>query len=308
MPKIIYTGDIVEIRYIFQSEESLFSGDFENQSASLVLRTDYSIFLAKADDFFVKSANLEKSGSQYTLSLSIIPWKTGFISFPRFNLSSLVAFSQNKEFSGISTPVIISLSQIEVKSLAQKTKSHSFLPQSSPLVMPGTTAFLIFLALSALFLFFLMMYALLRLPKIAGMVRNLSYLYSLKKKSRKTIKKLLNLQKKSVSSNDKDFAHEVQHILRAFLTNRFSTDFFSVTSSTMYQVFSELLGYSLSEHQETTIENLLSIFNRLDYVRYAENAHFLSEQENSGTNEKAAILQSAIHVVEGFDTERKGAE
>ena len=91
MPKIVYIGDTVEIRYIFHSEAKLFGGEFsDSPSAFLNLNTEYDFFKANAADFAVTKATLEKINAEYTLTMTVIPWKTGYLQIPPFNLNSLV--------------------------------------------------------------------------------------------------------------------------------------------------------------------------------------------------------------------------
>jgi len=126
MPKLPYIGDTVEIRYIFHSDANLFPGDFEKGNAFLELRRDYISFASQENDFTLKACSLEKISSEYTLTLTIIPWKAGFLQISPFNLTSLVLFSQNLQeeksnsISGQSIPYIITLSPLEIKSLLAK--------------------------------------------------------------------------------------------------------------------------------------------------------------------------------------------
>ena len=309
MPKIIYIGDTVEVRYIFHSNATIFDGDFAvKPSTKLSLRTDFDYFRLNASDFTVTSANLEKLNSEYTLTLNLIPWKTGFCVIPPFNLANLVRFTLESEgifsTSASNFPFIVSLSPIEVKSLVKKTGIHNFLPQSGPLTLPGTTFFLVILAIISMIIFAALIYTLLHLPKIAHFIENFTYLYSLKKNSRKTIKKLLNLQKESEKiTSDKEYASQIQHILRNFLNKRFGTDFSSVTTSGIAHLFNELMGGDLNENQAESIETLQEIFNRLDFIRFAQNARFLPAGENSDTSERSSITEKAVHLVESFDLE-----
>lgn len=306
MPKIIYVGDTVEIRYIFHSEDALFGGEFENPSAKLELRTDSSIFLSREDYFTVRSALLEKINTEYTFSLTIIPWKTGICELPQLNLSSLVNFSQDRNSAKANRPFVVSLSPIEVKSLVQKTKNHDFLPQAAPLTLPGTTIVLLVIAILAFIAFAGLLFMLLHLPTIVRFIENLSYLYSLRKNSRLAIKQLLALQKKSSQMpSDKDFAGEIQHILRNFLSKRFGQDFSSVVTNGFYPIFTEISGGNLTEQQEKAVDELVSIFARLDYVRFSENAKFLTETENNGTPERFTLIKNAVQMIADFDKEEE---
>ena len=306
MPKIIYIGDTVEIHYVFHSEAKAFSGNFSDSPAcSLNLNTNYDFFRANDSDFTVKTARLEKVNAEYTLTLTIIPWKTGLLQIPPFNLNSLVNSSMDfavSKKSPVFTPFIISLSPIEVKSLVTKTKNKSFMPQSAPLVMSGTTGFLAILAVGAFFLFSLIVFILLHIPRVGFFLRNLSRLYFLKKNSRRAIKKLRRLQKESDRiPSDKDFSEKIQHIVRKFLQGRFNRDFSSITTGSLYNIFTDLCGGELEESQDNTVEKLISIFSRLDYIRFSEKASFLNEAENGGTRERFSIITAAVTLIEDFD-------
>ena len=302
MPKIVYIGDTVEIRYIFHSDSKIFGGEFDNTQAKVNLRTDYGFFQAHGNDFTVKSATLEKLNGEYTLSLSVIPWKTGFCSIPPFNLTSLVQFSQGKTGAA---PYIVSLSPVEVKSLVTKTGNHNFMPQASPLTLPGTTSLVVTFTVLSLILFSVLLFILLHLPKIARILNNFSYLHSLKKNSRRAVKNLNRLQKNFNLLSDKEYASQIQHILRDFLSARFRTDFSAVTTSKFYSLFTELLGGKMNSIQENAMEELLSLFNRLDYVRFSENSGFLSAENNQGKSEKLTIIEDSIHMIEDFDREEE---
>ncbi|WP_407428140.1 hypothetical protein [Treponema sp.] len=309
LPKIIYIGDTVEIRYIFHSEAKLFGDEFQNPTAKLNLRTDFPAFLEKETDFSLISANLEKINSEYTFSITLIPWKTGFISFQPLNLVSLVTFSQKKENASFLPPFLISLSPIEVNSIVKKTGATSFRPLHPPLVIPGTTTLLIILAVLFIVLFSILLFALLHMPQISRFIGNLTYLYSLKKNSRKSIKKLIKLKKNQENyTSDKNFASEIQHILRDFLNNRFSQNFSSMTTQNLYSLFTDFSGGSLTVHQQNTIESLISIFTRLDYIRFARNAAFLTAGCNNGISERLSICESSIKLIEDFDADEESQE
>ncbi|MCR4822502.1 MAG: hypothetical protein K5873_06485 [Treponema sp.] len=307
MPKIIYSGDKVEIRYIFHSDAKIFSGDFyDKDTAFLELKTDYDFFKKTEEDFYLEEASLQKINSEYTLILTIFPWKTGYLSIPPFNLTNLVNYSQkDKKYSSFQ-PCIITLSPVEVKSLLAKSKNKSFMPPASPLVLPGTSIMLVILISAGLVVFASLIFALLRLPKIAAFIEKLTYLYSLKKNSRKSIKKLLLLKKKQGNiPSDKDFAEKIQSILREFLSCRFGRDFSAITTRALGDFFYRLCGGDLSPHEENAVENLSALFSRLEYIRFAREGAFLAPRENDGIGERDSIIEKAITLIEDFDLEEE---
>lgn len=311
MPRLIYTGDFVEIRYIFHLENDIFGGEFSKNSARLSLSKEFNFFKAHEDEFSVLSAQLEKINTEYTLFLAVVPWKTGFLSIPPFNLTNLVNFTRKNSLSQTgepfplaSIPFIVELSPLEVNSLASETGAKSILPHSPPLLLPGTTALLVTLAVLAIVLFALLIFILLKFDRVKKFILATLYIWSLKRNSRVTVKKILQLQKDSKNIPlDKDFAENLQHILRVFLKKRFAYDFDSVSTKEIYPTFSGLLGGDLDENQEKSVEHTTEIFSRLEYIRFAKNAHFLSAKENTESNEdeRISITDSAILLVKEFD-------
>lgn len=314
LPKIVYIGDTVEIRYVFHSDARLFSGDFSTKpNARLNLRTDYLLFKASEEDFTIRSAFLEKINSEYTLSLTVVPWKTGYLSIPQFNLNSLVNFSSNfavgKQVSFVSVPFIVNLSPVEVRSLVKKTGVQSFMPPSSPLTLPGTAALLVIIGIVSLILFSFVIFVLIRIPQIAKFFRRLSYLLSLKKNTRRAIKNISRLMKSSSKiKSDKEFARMLQNLIREFLGKRFSHDFSSVTTGKLYNFFLDLCAGDMDENQERPVEKLFSIFLRLDYIRFSKDAAFLVQGKHKSQNERFTICKDAIGMVRDFDSESQEEE
>ena len=303
MPKTAFVGDTVEIHYIFDWDSDFFSAE---RAASLGLNAHrlelnpkYAFSALDSENFALKNVLLEKNGGQYTLSLTIVPWKAGFLQISGFDLGSFITFSHPKLEAA---PFYVLLEPIEVKSLVQKTGNHSFLPAASPLILPGTTALLATLAILALIFFGTLLFALLHIPKIVRFLENLAYLYALKKNSRKAIKKIRTLKSDSEKIfSDKDFAETLEHILRDFLTKRFARDFSSVTTNALSPLFDDLCGGNLDAGQEAIVENLVALFSRFDFVRFSENAQFLSERENGGTKERKTLCEKSIQIIEDFD-------
>jgi hypothetical protein len=307
MPKIIYVGDTVEIRYVFKSKEDF---GLPQKNGLLNLKKNSDFLRQHAPDFTVTSGFLQKNGEDCTLCLSLIPWKSGFLKIPRFNLSYFIQNCRTDDFSSSDKNLIygqfdgharniIEISQIEVKSLLENNEKNDFFPQKSPLVLPGTTALLVTLGILAFIAFSALIYVILHLPKVSHFVTNLLYIYSLKKNTRKTLKKLLGLKKDSPQlPSDKDFAARLQHILRDFLTGRFKKEFSSVTTRNIYQILEDLCGGSFLPNQEITVEKLISIFSRLDFIRYSEKNVFLAD-------EREKLVSLAIEQIENFEAEEE---
>ena len=307
MPRLIYTGDLVEIRYTLKTEKNpLSQGDNDENSPKIFRLKANSNFLTDYEnDFTVSDGILQKTGENFTLILSIFPWKTGFLKIPRFSIENFLQNCEQTSISRISdefSGLYIEISPIEVNSLATKIGRNEFFPQRNPLLLPGTTAFLMVIGIFTFILFSLMIFLLFNLSKVKFFAKNLLYRYNLKKNSKKTIKKIRALQKKSSKiQNDKDFAENLQHILRDFLSNRFQKDFSSATTKDLSKILTDLCGGDLSEHQGNTIDSLVSLFARLEVIRF-------SEKRNFQTSEREKLAENAILIVEWFSVDSTDGE
>lgn len=273
-----------------------------SKSLKIELRADSEFFKSHENDFTVKEIFLEKINSDYTLSLKVVPWKTGYLIIPPFDLLSLLHEAKNSQVKKNSRNFMISLKPIPINSLAEKNAISDFRPQAAPKMLPGTLIFLAVRIGIYIFLIFAAIFAILKIPATAKIIENFAYLFSLRKNSRKTAKKLKNLLSSSQKiKNDKDFAQNLQNILREFLKKRFSRDFSSVSTNAIYQEFENLLGGELSEFQDEAVENLIEVFFRTDFIRYSPNSAF-----QDGEREK--IILKSLEMLSLFDTNENEIE
>ena len=336
-PKNANIGDTIEIKYVFHSSENFADGFFSDKnensengnsengkntkndkntpsnenaknfvpnskSIKIELRADSEFFKSHENDFAVKEIFLEKINSDYTLSLKVVPWKTGYLIIPPFDLLSLLHEAKNSQVKKNSRNFMINLKPIPINSLAEKNAISDFRPQAAPKTIPGTLIFLAVRIGIYIFLIFAAIFAILKIPATAKIIENFAYLFSLRKNSRKTAKKLKNLLSSSQKiKNDKDFAQNLQNILREFLKKRFSRDFSSVSTNAIYQEFENLLGGELSEFQDEAVENLIEVFFRTDFIRYSPNSAF-----QDGEREK--IILKSLEMLSLFDTNENETE
>lgn len=273
-----------------------------SKSLKIELRADSEFFKSHENDFAVKEIFLEKTNSDYTLSLKVVPWKTGYLIIPPFDLLSLLHEAKNSQTKKKSRNFMITLKPIPINSLAEKNAVSDFRPQAAPKTLPGTLIFLAVRIGIYIFLIFAAIFAILKIPATAKIIWNFAYLFSLRKNSRKTAKKLKNLLSSSEKiKHDKDFAQNLQNILRDFLKKRFSRNFSSVSTNAIYQEFENLLGGELSEFQDAAVENLIEVFFRTDFIRYSPNAAF-----QDGEREK--IILKSLEMLSLFDTNENEIE
>lgn len=275
MPESPSVGDTAELRYIFHTDKDLIEGEATHRD----LPVDMPVFSAQQEKCTVLSAALDRFGSEYTLSLTLVGWKVGQIDFSAFVLGDY----------------LIDLEPVEFGSVVEKTGAAGFRPPSPPLVVPGTTAVLAVLAVFLVILFGVALFALFHIPAIADFLTKSREERRARRNMRVTLKKLRTLATKHASLDDAHFCAAVQHILRGYLTKRFYRDFAPVGSADLYAIFTELSGGELPEEQENAVQQILYLFNRTDYIRYAH--------ANLNLGEREEILNAAATSVEMQVTE-----
>jgi len=273
-PVTVYVGDSVEVRYSFHSELNLMGT--ATKKNRIELSADYPVFLSQKDKFTVVNAYIENDGNEYTFLMNIVPWVRGRVSFPYFDLCSLIAYSSEENKSD--AYFYMELSPIDVLSIAEKNGAHSFLPPSPPLLIPGTAFLIAVLSVVFLFLFGTLIVAIANIPSIRTKVSELLFLYSMRRVSRKTVKKLMKLKKASQKiTNDSDFALSLQKIFREYLTNHFLENFKSLTSAEIYGKVSDIFNGEIP----SSLEYASEFFVRTDFVRFAGGAFLSGERDET---------------------------
>ncbi|MBP5748227.1 MAG: hypothetical protein J6W63_07705, partial [Treponema sp.] len=140
IPKEVYVGDTAELRFSFNAPVDLFAGvpAEKIKNGELLLSTENPSF--KMQNYDVKQISLRLIGRTYTLSLVFVPWVTGTINFPSFDLNALIhsetKVSIPEELAD--KPFVIELQSVEVLSLVQKYNAITLRPPLPPSLLPGT--------------------------------------------------------------------------------------------------------------------------------------------------------------------------
>lgn len=269
LPETAYLGDTVEIRYIFHTDTEIFVCDDGTHED---LPTDWPAFAAQRENCTVLSASLDRFGTAYTLTLTLVAWKVGTLAFAPFSLGSYTVL----------------LDPIEINSIVEKSGAPGFRPPSAPLVVPGTTAVLAVIAV--LFLFVLAVAAFVLLHRSA--VADFFVARRARRNMRAVLKKLRALALRHDDIDDHDFCAAVQHILRGYLSERFACSFAAVETGGLYAAVSAICGGALDEAQDAMMEEVLYLFNRTDYIRYAH--------ADLPAGEKELLLSVAVDAVESI--------
>ncbi len=268
LPETAYLGDTVEIRYIFYADTDLIGGD----GAHADLPTDLPAFAAQREHCTVLSASLDRLGSAYTLTVRLVGWKVGTITFAPFSIGSHMVL----------------LDPIAVNSIVEKSGARGFRPPSPPLAVPGTTAAFVVIAVLFLLVLVAALFVLLHLSAFADFFAA----RRARRKMRVVLKKLRALAVRSDDTDDRQFCAAVQHILRGYLSERFACPFAAVETGGLYAAVSAICGGALDGAQDAMLEELLYLFNRTDYIRYAH--------ADLPAGEKELLLSVAVDAVESI--------
>ena len=261
LPKKIYVGDVAEIRVSFNSGIDFFADLPANQIERNLNLSNLAIDVDN-DDFLLKNAILRRVDLTYTLVLFVVPWNTGEIKIPAINLTAGI-------YTDEKMPFVIPIEPFTVSSILTKGVESSMVPPVPPLLIPGTTYFLYgFIILFIVFLIFFFR-LLFNWSKLVGKIKN----YKLKKtyiqNKKFTLKQLKKLEKKYSKISDKEFCTELVLIIRNYLKVRYGQSFDSIPTSKLMKEFNKLTADTMSDSAIENVEELISVFYRADYIRFA---------------------------------------
>ncbi len=311
IPKNVYIGDKAELKYVFQTEVDFFSDKIgEERTSHLDLSTDFYVFEQLKDSCSVLGACLDRTGFEYTLTISIIPWTVGTIFFAPFDLSALIKQSLNRDYTG--APFLIKLDPVTINSIVEKTQVKSLKPALSPFILPGTIFFISFVVILLILSMACLSIVLVKVPYFLFLYNVSKSTIAQRKLLRRTIKQLRRLLNVSGKiKDDREFCCRLQYILRMFLTHRFDRPFLSITTDLMYQEFTDVAGGSIDDDADHTVHQILEIFNRTDYVRYASGSidsfkiPVALHQANLAEGERDMLISRSIKLVTQFVVEKK---
>lgn len=267
MPKTAYIGDRCELKYVFHTDADLFGEKGSgNKSSSIELETQIPVFISEADKCLVQSVLLEHTSYEYTLTIKFIPWKSGLLDFGAFDLAGLVRLSQKKDGAG--SVFLIDINPVTINSIVEKTGITSLRPAMGPMVVPGTTYILIILGILFLICSFALGYLVLKLPVMIAFYISTKQQRYIKRQTKKTIRQMSRLLKQKL--NDNDFCQKLSDLLRGYLAFRFDQDFMILTTGRLYSKFESLACGQISTSKEAAISNVIEVFQRCDYIRFAK--------------------------------------
>lgn len=271
MPKKVYIGDTAELRCSFNTDLDLFKQLPKNEVKSFSL----SGFTGPLDarDYEIKQIQFySPSVNYYSLVITFVPWKTGSIKFPAYDVVYGLCQATNSENIN-SSSLIISFDDINIVSLTEQNSIASPRGALSPLLLPGTTyriyALIVLLVLAAIAVF----ETILKHKKIATFIKTQRLLAKYRKNKKKTIKELNKIKTSKEEKNDKDIAAQMQNLMRNYLEVRFDYPFSRCGASEIMKGFTKATCGLASEKKENAAGEIAAMFIRTDFIRYSNNSY-----------------------------------
>ena len=282
VPLEVYVGDVAEIRYSFKLDLDFpFEENFEKE-----IDVEKIPFEKISDSLVVKDARFFRRGDDFTFALKFIPWRTGTISFPPFNLFSVLELDdadmdENYSFN-------ISLLPIEIKSVVEKTGRAEIQGPLPPLVIPGTS-YVVFVLVVVTVIFLAAIFH--ALVKFHDLRRWFSQIKVRRMRRRNSIITLRKLKKnlRNGNSSDIEFCARLQNIVRAYLSCRFDFPFASESALGMPSAFQKIFLGEVPDFVFPVLDDLTSAFIRTDYIRYAHGS--IDESLEPKTEHEANLAQ-----------------
>lgn len=270
LPREVYVGDTAELHYLFTSSADFFSEAGEQNTAAEKISIDTTTFsfVSAKEHCTITHAELKRSGTTYTLTVTFIPWEPGTITVAPFNLYAALRTAHSQE-ENLPT-YMIDINPITIPSLAEKLGETSIRAPIGPLLIPGTKKILAILFTCVAMLIFVTAILLLKYAAVKNAWEQFLVKNQLVKNARRTKMKLRKL--KTQQCPDTEFAQAIQTILREYLTFRFGCSFASVTTKHIQNVIQNATGNLYDPQKEESIFSLISLFTRTDYILFAKNS------------------------------------
>ena len=291
MPKTIYVGDRAELSYTFRSAVDFFA-DMNDSILSRKIPLKSLPFETDTDDYTILDASLERNGLLYTFRLFFIPWNTGSIDFPMFDISAAV-------YGGAAAPFIIDVQSVEVSSILQDQDEAQLRASMGPLLLPGTMYALYFAALLSVILLIVIFRLVVKRESVRDAYKTWKLLRLYAKNAKELYRSLKRLERAGKKINDAEFCTELQQLIRRYLDFRFGYRFSAVSSPAIMDTFEKIMADAMSEKTQSGAMSLAAVLRRTDYVRYARGSIDSKKEpaEEFAADLKADERSSLIRIV-----------
>lgn len=300
MPKKVYIGDTAELRCNFNSDLDLFKKLQKNETKIFLISGFTSPLNTK--EYEIKQISFTSiSLNYYSLTVTFVPWKTGPIQFPAYDVVSGFCQATGTENDSNSS-LILSFDDINIVSLTEQNSIYSPKGALSPMLLPGTTYKIYGLVILLILILLAGLEIILKHKKIATFIRTQKLLAKYRRNKKLTLKELDKLFNSDKS--DKEIASEAQKLMRNYLETRFDYPFTKCGASEIMGGFYKATSGLASETKETAVEDIAAFFVRTDFIRYSHNS-FGKTKASFNKNEKLLILAGLKNSIEKIEAVEK---
>lgn len=286
VPRQVYIGDSAELKCSFETDSVLFR-NIVAQKGVIELSKEFFAEEVDVEKYDIKSVTISSSGyNNYTLTVSFVPWRTGNLELPPFDMGA--ALNSDAEI------YVMGFQNFEVISITKTESLNTLRDIQSPLLLPGTTYKIYGLIILLLILFAAIIRIIMKRKALAFFFKNEMLLWKYKKNKKATIKQLQKLEQAKYLE-DAQIASEIQKITRSYLEFRFDYPFTKLVSSEIMEGFNKATCNLMSDKKIFAAEEIVRIFVRTDYIRYGKNVSFERD-------EKQRIISSLINSIETLET------
>lgn len=318
IPKDAFVGDTVQLQLTFIEQIDLFAlgnkaGGNQNEKSfseteKIVLDSTIPQLKSFTEICTVKDFTLSRNGVSYVMLLVFVPWKTGVIKIPSFDLQDSILGSEylEKNPEVLQEDIfLISFENIRIESMAENLGEASLRLPGAPIVLPGTHYVLwTFICLLVLLMIFIAVF----LVKFQKIVRKINLWRSeflfIKNKILTKIS-LRYLLKEKIT--DVEFCVQWQKIMRRYLKSRFEVDFSAVAAGRIMNSLNEIASENSSVEIEEALISLVQLFKRTDYIKFARgsiDSRLLPASEHEtvlGKNERKSIVKSTDSLIQKIE-------
>ena len=283
-PKEIFCGDKVSLQYqtVLTDDIAIVLG---NVLPLKISDTEQLAKIIKIDSLActVEKFELSVSGNLLTSQVNCVPWQLGKISYPtiKLNLENIILEIPGSEFT--------------VSSILEATGETSVKPAMGPILLPGTTYVVYGSIFLGIVFLSLLIFTLTKSSKIIRFFKNIIIARRYKKNYKKSLGMLKKLGKNSQNISYKEFAEELQKIMRNYFAFRFSDKIYNLATAEIVGWFNSVYNLILPEQAEESIHLFYEIMLRCDFLRFSGNS---VADGNFKENENIELIQKASKVME----------
>lgn len=282
VPQNVYIGDSAELRVSFSSENA---HKLLKDSSLVELPLSNFVEDLQFQDYQIEKITLLSTGeNNYNFIITFIPWKTGNINFPNYNL-----FPEEN--------VLLKFETISISSLL-KDESVGLQEQAAPLLLPGTVYKIYGILVFSILVLFFAIRLIVKRDSVSSYVKKRKLQKKYKKNKKSTIKSLSKILKNKGYS-DVDFASNIQNVMRNYLEVRFDFPFTKTVSSEIKEKYLWGTG-AVCEEKVSAIESVQKIFCETDIIRYGQKS-FGINKTSFLEKERENLVDQLIQCIEILD-------